>query len=472
MPALLRTAAVLVLVLALPAWAAPAAAADPAGHWEGAIALPGQPLTVKVDLVRGDDGAWRGTIDIPQQGAAGLPLAGVRVAADSVTFAIADVPGRPLFRGALADTAIAGDFSQGGMTFPFRLGREALPPPARPQEPRPPFPYTAEEVGYASGEVHLAATLTLPPGDGPFPAAVLLTGSGAQNRDEELFGHKPFAVLADHLTRRGIAVLRADDRGVGGSTGQTMRATTADFAADALAGVRFLRARPEIAPGRIGLIGHSEGGIVAPLAAVRAPDEVAFLVLLAGTGVPLGEVVEKQQELIMAAAGADPAAIARAQAQNALVFDLLRAGADSAAVRAALEKAQREAAAAAGEPVDEAELATALDASLRGVLTPWFRYALTLDPRVALRQVACPVLALNGGRDLQVDADQNLAEIEQALAAAGNPDVTALRLPGLNHLFQEAATGLPDEYGQIEQTMAPAVLDTIAGWIGARFGVR
>ncbi|MFN2371300.1 MAG: hypothetical protein ABR506_09120 [Candidatus Krumholzibacteriia bacterium] len=174
----------------------------------------------------------------------------------------------------------------------------------------------------------------------------------------------------------------------------------------------------------------------------------------------------------MAAAGADPAAIAQAQAQNALVFDLLRVGADSMAVRTALEAAQREATALAGEPADEAELATAVDAGLQGVLTPWFRYALTLDPRVALRQVSCPVLALNGERDLQVDADQNLTEIKNVLAEAGNPDVTALRLPGLNHLFQEAASGLPAEYGQIEQTMAPAVLDTIAGWIGARFGGR
>lgn len=465
MPAPLRIAAVLVLL----GLAAPAVAADPAGHWEGAIELPNLALTVKIDLEQAADGAWRGTIDIPQQGAVGLQLVGFRVVADSVVFAIDGVPGAPTFRGVLAGEALAGDFSQGGMTFPFRCGREALPAPQRPQEPQPPFPYTVQEVGYASGDVHLAATLTIPPGDGPFPAAVLLTGSGPQNRDEELFGHKPFAVLADHLSRRGIAVLRADDRGVGGSSGSTARSTTSDFADDALAGVGFLRTRPEIAPDRIGLIGHSEGGIVAPLAAVRAPDQVAFLVLLAGTGVPLGEVVKLQQKLIMAAAGADSATIAREAGQNAVLLDLLAAGADSLTVRTRLEELLQAAAAEEGKPLPADELAATVDAALAGVLTPWFRYALTLDPRDALRRVTCPVLALSGDRDLQVDADQNLVEIERALAAAGNGDVTALRLPGLNHLFQPAVTGLPAEYGLIEQTMAPAVLDTVSGWLGERF---
>ncbi|MBK9304194.1 MAG: alpha/beta hydrolase [bacterium] len=335
-----RFASPVVLALALAATTA-ARAESPipgaAGHWEGAIVLPGQELGIKIDLAA-DGGTWSGTIDIPMQGATGLPLENVRAAGDSLVFAIAKIPGAPTFHGLFADGRLSGDFTQNGMTFPFRLGREATAAPERPQEPQPPFPYRSEEVTYRNGDIVLAGTLTLPEGPGPFPAAVLLTGSGAQNRDEELFAHKPFLVLADHLTRAGVAVLRADDRGVGGSTGSVSLATTADFADDALAGVALLRARPDIAGGCVGLIGHSEGGIAAPLAAANAPEAVDFVVLLAGTGVPLGEVILRQAELIMKAGGTDSLQIADELAQTRLVLGLVAAGADSATIRAELER--------------------------------------------------------------------------------------------------------------------------------------
>ncbi|MBK6899427.1 MAG: alpha/beta fold hydrolase [bacterium] len=470
-----RLAPPIVLALAL-AFAAAARAEPPvpaaAGHWEGAIVLPGQELGIKVDLAA-DGGAWSGTIDIPMQGATGLPLENVRAAGDSLVFAIAKVPGAPTFRGLLADGRLSGDFTQNGMTFPFRLGREAGAAPERPQEPQPPFPYRTEEVTYRNGDVVLAGTLTLPEGPGPFPAAVLLTGSGAQNRDEELFAHKPFLVLADHLTRAGVAVLRADDRGVGGSTGSVSLATTADFAQDALAGVALLRARPDIAGGCVGLIGHSEGGIAAPLAAANAPDAVDFVVLLAGTGVPLGEVILRQAELIMKAGGTDSTTIADELAQTRLALGRLAAGADSAAIRADLEQlALAQQAAHPDRAKDPAALKSVLDAAVSGMITPWFRYAAALDPREALRRLRCPVLALNGGRDLQVDPDQNLTEIERALREGGNPDLTIRRLPGLNHLLQTAATGHPGEYGQIAETMSPVALDAVRDWILARCPAR
>lgn len=464
-----RLAAPIVLALAL---AAAARAESPvpgaAGHWEGAIVLPGQELGIKVDLA-GEGGAWSGTIDIPMQGATGLPLEHVRAAGDSVVFAIAKIPGAPTFHGLLADGRLSGDFTQNGMTFPFHLGREAAAAPERPQEPKPPFPYRCEEVTYRNGDVVLAGTLTLPEGPGPFPAAVLLTGSGAQNRDEELFAHKPFLVLADHLTRAGVAVLRADDRGVGGSTGSVSLSTTADFAQDALAGVALLRARPDIDGGCVGLIGHSEGGIAAPLAAARAPEAVDFVVLLAGTGVPLGEVILRQAELIMKAGGTDSLTIADELAQTRLALDRLDAGADSATIRADLEQLVLAQQAAHPERAQEpAALKSVLDAAVSGMITPWFRYAAALDPREALRRVRCPVLAINGGRDLQVDPDQNLTEIERALREGGNPDLTIRRLPGLNHLLQTSATGHPSEYGQITETMNPAALDAVRDWILAR----
>jgi hypothetical protein len=445
---------------------APAAA----GHWEGAIELPGTALNVLVDLVDAG-GAWSGTVDIPLQGATKLSLANVHAAGDSLVFAIDGIPGAPTFRGVIADDKVTGQFTQGGQSFPFHLGREKLAGPNRPQEPKPPFPYQVEDVGFESGAVHLAATLTVPAGKGPFPAAVLITGSGAQNRDEELFGHKPFLVLADALTRAGIAVLRADDRGMGGSSGTVSNSTTSDFADDALAGVRFLKSRAEIDPARIGVIGHSEGGIVGPLAAARAPKDVAFVVMIAGTGVPLDEVILRQTELIMRAGGATPAEISAQTAQTKLITDLVKSNADSLAVRTALLaqiEAQRaalpdSARAAAGDPGAQA------DAIIHGTLNPWFRFAVRLDPRVALRQVRCPVLAVNGLLDLQVDPDQNLPEIERALREGGNHDVTILRLPGLNHLLQAAQTGSTAEYATIEETMNPAGLSAIRDWILARW---
>lgn len=443
---------------------------DFSGHWEGAIEAPGAELLVRVDLEAAEEG-WLGTIDIPQQGAAGLPLTGIAVDGDEITFAIAGVPGDPTFEGALADGAITGTFTQRGAALSFRLSREAVTPARRPQDPEPPYPYAAEEVFYPSGDITLAGTLTLPPGDGPFPAAILLTGSGAQNRDEELMGHRPFLVLADHLTRAGIAVLRADDRGVGGSTGSTRDATTADFADDALAGVAFLRAHPRIDAGRIGLVGHSEGGLVAPLAASRSAD-VAYVVMLAGMGVPGDQVLAVQNRRTLRAAGFDEARIEKQLALLEEAFQAIRSENDEEALRDKLEDvAGRQIAMLPDEQRPSGDdLEVAIDQAVAGILTPWFRFFLDYDPRPTLESLRVPVLALNGELDVQVDADQNLPEIEAALERAGNPDVTLRRLPDHNHIFQRATTGSPSEYGQIDETMSPETLQTISAWILERFG--
>ncbi len=440
-----------------------------AGHWEGEIEIPGMALQVLVDLEAAADG-WRGTIAIPMQGARGLPLTGIEIGGERVRFAIQGVPGDPTFDGTLAQGEIRGRFTQGGATFPFRLGREPVALPARPQEPRPPFPYDAEEVSYQNGEITLAGTLTLPRGAGPFPAALLLTGSGPQNRDEEILGHKPFLVLADHLTRSGVAVLRVDDRGVGGSTGDVQEATTADFAEDALAGVRFLRAHPKIAADRVGLVGHSEGALVAPLAASRSP-EVAFVVLLAGPGVPGREVLARQTELIARADGAQGERLDEILALQREAVEVLLSDADPEAraerLRDVVRRQLRLAPAAAqleGEAV-EAYVEQAVESSL----APWFRFFLTYDPRPALRQVKVPVLAVNGALDLQVDPAQNLPEVGRALLDGGNLDVTLRQLPGLNHLFQTAGTGSPLEYARIEETFSPRALSIISRWLAERF---
>jgi pimeloyl-ACP methyl ester carboxylesterase len=452
-----------------------AQAAEPAaagGHWEGEINLPqNQVLQVKVDLEEAS-GAWKGTIDIPAQGAKGLSLEQVTVQGAKVRFVIAGVPGVPTFDGTLENGEIKGTFTQGGGSLPFRLGRQAVEPIRRPQEPKPPFPYTAEEVTYKDGDVKLAGTLTIPPGDGPFPAVVLITGSGPQDRDETVMGHKPFLILSDYLSRHGVAVLRADDRGVGGSSGSTQDATTADFAQDALAGVRFLKTHPKIAPAKIGLLGHSEGGVIAPLAASQSPD-VAFIILLAGTGAPAPELLLRQAELISRAEGVTDEAIRQEAEAMKRMFEILRSEKDPAARSAKLREAAK--ASMAGASEEEVKSMGGPDAwadqQVKRVNSPWFVFFIDYDPRPALRKVKVPVLALNGELDLQVPVDMNLPAIERILKESGNKDVTAKRMPGLNHLFQHAKTGSPSEYAKIEETMSPEVLSLISGWITERFAV-
>lgn len=447
--------------------------AEFAGRWEGEIALPTGALQVMVDLIPPADPArgWTGSIDIPAQGAFGLALVEIAIDDRRARFSIAGVPGNPTFDGLLRDGELRGQFSQGAAKLEFRLGREAVVPVRRPQDPASSVPYREEEVTYTNGDVTLAGTLTLPPGGGPFPAAVLITGSGPQNRDEELFNHRPFLVLADHLTRRGIAVLRSDDRGVGGSSGDVASATSADFAADVLAGIELLARRADISAGRVGVIGHSEGGLVGPLAAAQS-DAVAFVVMLAGPGVPGSEILARQTQLMALAAGGDPATVEKQVGLVRQIVDLTTHGVDGPELRQrllglAMQQLELGGAAAREAVGDEPE--KALKQQIDQLLTPWFRYFLAYDPRPTLERVSVPVLALNGELDLQVDAEQNIPAVEAALEAGDNQDATTHRLPELNHLFQHATTGAVTEYGQIEETMAPEVLDLIGDWIVERF---
>ncbi len=446
---------------------------DVAGHWEGSIEAPGQPLVVMVDLAE-TDGAWSGTIDIPAQGAVDLPLSGVAVEGETVRFTISGVPGEPTFEGTLAGGEITGEFSQGPARLPFKLGREAVEveAPSRPQEPKPPFPYDAEEVEYTNGDVKIAGTLTLPPGEGKVPAALLISGSGALNRDLELAGHKPFLVLADHLTRRGIAVLRVDDRGIGGSTGSTSQSTSRDKANDVLVGVRFLRGHDRIDSERVGLIGISEGGLVAPLALNRVePGTIAYAVLLAGPGVPGGDLLRQQLRRIAAANGAPAQMIEELAALQDRALEIIGSGMPPQEAEAALREVVIDQLAASPETAELSgeALETAVSAAVESTLSPWFRFFIRYDPRPALGGLAVPTLALFGGKDTQVDADQNQSAMQAALATSGNPDVTIRRFADMNHLFQTAVTGSPAEYARIEETMAPEVLGLIGSWIAERF---
>ena len=466
-------AATAVLGLLFAVTSVAAQTADAAGHWEGSIEIPGQPLVVRVDLEE-EGGTWSGTIDIPAQGADDLPLSDVTVDEEAVQFTISGVPGAPTFEGALTGGEISGEFRQGSTTLPFRLGRDAaeVEAPQRPQEPEPPFPYDAEEVEYENGDLTIAGTLTLPPGEERVPAALLISGSGAMNRDLELFGHKPFLVLADHLTRLGIAVLRVDDRGVGGSTGSTAQSTSRDKAEDVLTGVRFLGGHTRIDPERVGLIGISEGGLVAPLALNRIePGAVAFAVLLAGPGVRGGDLLRQQLRRIAAANGATAQMIEELAALQDKALEIIGADMPPAEAEAALLEVVEEQLAASPETAQLSgeALESAAAAAVQSNLNPWFRFFIRYDPGPALGGLAVPTLAMFGGKDTQVDADQNQPVMEAALAASGNQDVTIRRLPDLNHLFQTAGTGSPAEYALIEETIAPAALELIGNWIAERF---
>lgn len=439
---------------------------DPMAYSGELVSLFGK-LAITLVFAETPGGHWVGVIDVPAQGLTGVPLTPVRRDADTIT-ATLGVPGAPAqIDVKVVDDAhrITGTFKQGQFVMDIDFPREAdyaVPTINRPQHPEPPFPYTVRDVTITHPDGHtLAGTLTIPDDAGRFAAAVLISGSGPQDRDETLFNHKPFLVIADYLTRHGIAVLRYDDRGTGESGGTFAGATTADLATDAMAAMQHLATVDGVDPGRVGLIGHSEGGVIAPIVAGLTGD-VGFMVLLAGTGVPGDELLLVQAELLARAAGASDVMIAATRTQQERVFELVRAGADEQTLRTELRPALKSQLERAG--LEDDALEEALDAQIRQVASPWMRYFITYDPRPALTRVTCPVLALNGTVDLQVYHDQNLPEIEKAIAAGGG-DVTIRRYEGLNHLFQPSETGAISEYGMIETTFDEAVLRDIVAWI-------
>ncbi len=440
--------------------AKPAKPSDIDGAWMGLLDLGAIKLHVVYHITTTANGLTT-TLDSPDQGAKGIATSSTTRDGSSLKIEAKAIDA--VFEGKIAAdlSSIEGTFTQMGGSHPLTLKRvsekdQAELEPKRPQVPVKPYPYREEEVTYENKvqTVTLAATLTIPQGTGPFPGVVLITGSGPQDRDETLLGHKPFLILSDYLTRHGIAVLRADDRGTAKSTGVFTTATTADFATDTEAGIAYLKTRAEVDPHKIGLIGHSEGGVIAPMIAARNKD-VAFIVMMAGTGVPGDQVIVAQGEAIAIANGTKPEDAAKDAAKERDIMHLVETEKDDAALDKELREKMK------GD-VPDAQIGM----EIKQMTSPWFRYFLTYDPAVALRKVTCPVLVLNGALDKQVLPDQNLPVIRKALADAGNKNVEIDELPGLNHLFQTAKTGSPSEYAQIEETMSPVALEKMATWIG------
>jgi pimeloyl-ACP methyl ester carboxylesterase len=435
----------------------PSKPSDIDGAWAGTIDAGAIKLRVIFHIINTDDGLVA-TLDSPDQNVNGIPATAVKRDTSSLTIEVKSIGG--VFQGQIAKdlNTISGTWTQAGNTTPLtvtRVKNAAELERPRPQVPKKPYPYHDEEVQYTNAKagITLAGTLTIPQGKGPFSAAVLITGSGPQDRDESLMGHKPFLILADYLTRKGIAVLRSDDRGFGKSGGVFATATSADFATDAEAGIAFLKTRDEINPRKIGLIGHSEGGLIAAVLAAHDRD-VAFIVMLAGPGVPGDQILPEQTRLISQVAGEAPEKIDKDVQQERESLALVEKELDNA-------KLEQQLRAKLNGKIPDAQLG----ASIKQLTSPWMRYFLTYDPATALRKVKCPVLALNGSKDLQVPPRQNLPPIRNALKEAGNSDFEVDEMPGLNHLFQHAKTGLPAEYGEIEETMSPEVLEKVAGWI-------
>jgi len=438
------------------------------GKWQGLLKVQGTELTVVFNISQQDD-SLIATMDSPDQGAFGLAVQDVSFQDNQLSVSM-DMP--PIqYEGTLnSDGEIDGVFKQGGAELPLFLTQNEVKKTdtKRPQDPIEPFPYLSKDITFenkAAG-IKLAGTLTMPSEGRNFPAVVLISGSGQQDRNEAILGHKPFLVLSDYLTRQGIAVLRFDDRGTAESEGDFFTATSADFKTDVAAAVEYLKTREKIDVKNIGLIGHSEGGIIAPMVAVESGD-VAFIVLMAGTGIRGDELLLRQSQLIGKAAGMSESQLKVASEFNKGAYEIVVNTINETSVKEDLKKYLKESVS------KNPELATAnglkeevfIDQILGQITSPWMIYFLKHDPSTILRKVDCPVLALVGEKDLQVPAKVNLEAIDAALKAGGNTQYTVKELSGLNHLFQEAETGAPSEYSAIEQTISPSALRIISDWV-------
>ncbi len=429
------------------------------GRWEGEMDIGGaNPLTI-VFRISTDEHGTIALMDSPDQMAGNIPVKTPVVEGDEIKLEVPQTLGT--YSATLSEDrqSMSGEWVQMGQRFPLDLTRSEIvenqQAAARPQEPTEPYPYTAEDVTFenTTAGVTLAGTLTLPEGAGPHPAAILVSGSGAQDRNEALAGHKPFLVLADHLTRNGIAVLRYDDRGVGQSGGVHQDSSFADIASDIEAAYAYLNTRDDIDHARTGLIGHSEGGMTTPMAAIRNPN-IAFVVMMAGPAVHGRDLLKEQQRLISEAMGAPQIMVLRNQT----------------AVDAVADAASPEEAAAEIRKIYVGMPDEAVEAMVQQFTQPYIYEFVHYDPVPVLEQLTTPVLAINGSKDLQVSAPQNLPALREIFA--GHPDATVIELESLNHLFQTAETGSLTEYQQIEETFAPVALETISNWINERFATQ
>ncbi len=439
---------------------------DILGSWMGTLQVMDQELRIAYTIEMDQDGSLSATMHSVDEVVYDIPVNEIHYEDHKLTMISEAV--QVTYEGRLvsgrSSVYFDGQWLQAGQALNLDLRPvEEIPRPIRPQDPQPPFPYEQQEVVFENipAGIQLAGTLTIPEGSGPFPVLITISGSGPQNRNSTFFEHKPFWVIADYLARLGMAVLRYDDRGVGGSTNSETEATSADLAGDVIAAVSFLLDHPDIDPNRIGLIGHSEGGIIAPMVATEIED-IALIVLLAGPGVPGSKILLDQNEDIFRANGAPESVIENRLIYLSHVFEIIQHNPDDEIAKEKIKEAFTQ---IYGSGSSQEELDSEADAWT----SPWLRFFVLYDPGPTLAQVTCPVLALFCERDIQVDVNENLPVMESILSEAGHTDYLVHELPELNHLFQTAETGVIEEYAQIEETFSPAALDFIGEWISERF---
>jgi uncharacterized protein len=433
------------------------------GTWQTALETQGLRLRLQLHISHDTQDKLVAALDSLDQGVSGLPAMNITLNESAIHFEIPAVAG--VYDGTLngAKNTLAGKWTQTGVdNQPLNFKRSDQPLPLRrPQNPAKPYPYREEEISFtnAAAKVTLSGTLTLPKGKEPFPAIILIAGSGPMDRDEFIADHRPLLLLADYFTRKGFAVLRYDKRGVGKSTGSSDNATTLDLAADASAAVEFLKSRKEIEPAEIGLLGHSEGALIAPYLATHTNKDVAWLVLLAAPATIGEETLLRQSELIGRVGGLSDTQLESSLSFDHAAYDLVRAESDLSVLAEKLAQLVKD------SQMDAVLPPAALETQLRMLSSPWFRFFLDYDPLPVLQILKTPTLALYCQKDLQVPAKQNLPLFRKALQNAGNENFDARELPGLNHLFQTAYSGSPAEYQAIDETFSPAALQAISDWL-------
>ena len=434
-----------------------------AGSWGGNLEVMGKKLPIVLNIEK-SSASLVTKMDSPDQGAMGLPTKSTTFKSDTLYIDASNIG--MAYKGALMGDSISGNFMQNGFKIPLVLRKVEKPVMNRPQTPKAPFPYIVEEITFPNkkDKINLSATLTMPKDCKNPPVVILIAGSGPNDRNEEVFGHKPFHVLADYLTRNGIAVLRYDKRGVGKSQGDFKKALIMDFAADVNSAIDYLLTRKDIDKTKIGLIGHSEGGMIAPMVA-SASKKVSYAVLMAAPGLKGTDIIYKQFIDGMKEGGMDDESINRVAPHLREMI--------AAANYDKTQKTQSVLADAVGRVWENMpilfKLSNKKDMYVRNqskaLIDDWYRSFLNSEPSVYLKKMNIPVLAINGEKDTQIFAEENLSAIEKALLSGNNKNVTIKRYPELNHLFQHAKTGQVPEYAQIEETISPEVLSDITEWI-------
>jgi len=434
------------------------------GNWTGTINAGVSKFTFVFKLWIDDYKVLKVTLDSPEQDLKNIPVNEIIIKDDSLKLDIRSIQRRYYAVMNKNDLVINGLYIRNGqINFPLLLKKvESEVILKRPQMPKKPYPYKEEEISFINENdgTRLAGTLTIPDGTAPFPSVILISGSGAQDRDESFFGHKTFLVIADYLTRNGVAVLRFDDRGVGGSSGDHLQATSKTNSEDVIYATGFLRSRNDINKRNVGLIGHSEGGLIASIVASKCPN-IAYIILLGAPGTSIEENLYQQNEMIRMAEGESSNMIGLYNSLQKQIFSIIKEEANDSVAAVKLRSAYTMNRYQLLSPEQKKDI----DTRIKDLLTPYFKDIIKCDPSPFLQNVKCPVLAITGEKDLQASPTINLAAMDEAFKSGGNKNYKLIELPRINHMMQTCKKGTISEYANIEETISPLVLNTISEWI-------